>query len=128
MKLLLDTHIWIWFLQNSERLGSKTLRALTDPGNEVWLSPVSTWEALTLHRKGRMRLAGDLASWLSQATQGTQEAHLTHEIAWASGQLEMHGDPADRLLVATAQVLDLTLVTADEKLIGLGNIRTMANR
>ena len=128
MKLLLDTHIWIWFLQNSERLGSQTRKTLTDPGNEVWLSPVSTWEALTLRRKGRIRVAGDLDAWLSEATQGTHEAHLTHEIALASGQLQMHGDPADRFLVATAQVLDLTLVTADEKLLGLGNIRTMANR
>ena len=128
MKLLLDTHIWIWLLQSPQMLASGTLRTLSDTANELWLSPVSTWEALTLHRKGRMHLPPDLSAWLSQARQGTQEAYLTHEIAEASARLEMHGDPADRFLVATAQVLDLTLVTADRKLLGLANIRTMANR
>ena len=128
MKLLLDTHIWIWLLQKSERLRPTTFRVLSDTTNELWVSPVSTWEAITLHRKGRVTLGGDLTAWLSQAVKGVQEAHLTHEIALASSTLQMHGDPADRLLVATAQVLDLTLVTADTKLLGLGNIKTMANR
>jgi PIN domain nuclease of toxin-antitoxin system len=128
LRLLLDTHIWIWLLQSSELLASRTLRTLTDTANELWLSSVSTWEALTLHSKGRMQLSGDIPSWLSRATQGLQEAYLTHEIALVAARLEMHGDPADRFLVATAQVLDLTLVTADRKLQALANIRTMANR
>ena len=51
----------------------------------------------------------------------------THEIALASQQLALHADPTDRFLAATAQVLDLTLVTADERLLGLRNIRTLAN-
>ncbi len=57
-----------------------------------------------------------------------REAPLTHEIALAAQQLPLHRDPADRFLVATAQVLDLTFVTADERLLGLGNIKTLANR
>ena len=128
MKLLLDTHIWIWLLQSPDRLASNTLRILGDSANELWLSPINTWEALILHRKGRVHLSHDLDSWLDHARQGTREAPLTHEIALASARLQMHGDPADRFLVATAQALDLTLVTADQKLLGLGNIRTMANR
>jgi PIN domain nuclease of toxin-antitoxin system len=128
LKLLLDTHIWIWLLQNPGLLASKTLKTLRDPVSELWLSAVSTWEALALHRKGRLDLPADLDSWLLRATQGLQQAHLTHEIALASARLQMHEDPADRFLVATAEVLDLTLVTADRKLLGLANIRTMANR
>jgi PIN domain nuclease of toxin-antitoxin system len=128
LKLLLDTHIWIWLLQNPGLLASKTLKTLRDPASELWLSPVSTWEALTLHRKGRLDLPADLDSWLLRATEGMQQADLTHEIALASARLQMHGDPADRFLVATAEVLDLTLVTADRKLLGFANIRTMANR
>ncbi len=89
---------------------------------------MSTWEALTLHYKGRIRIKEDLSEWLALATAGTQEAPFTHEIALVARQLSMHQDPADRILVATAQVLDLTLVTADERLLGLGTIRTMANR
>jgi PIN domain nuclease of toxin-antitoxin system len=128
MKLLLDTHIWLWAVQDSKRLGKRLLRELKNEANELWLSPISTWEVLTLNFKGRVRLHGDLADWLTQATAGTREAPLTHEIALAARQLSLHQDPADRILAATAQVLDLTLATADERLLGLGDIRTLANR
>jgi PIN domain nuclease of toxin-antitoxin system len=57
-----------------------------------------------------------------------REAPLTHEIALVAQRLNLHQDPADRFLAATAQVLDLTLVTADERLLGLANIKTLANR
>ena len=66
--------------------------------------------------------------WLARATAGTREAPLTHEIALVARQLALHQDLADRILAATAQVLDLTLVSADERLLGLGNICTLANR
>jgi PIN domain nuclease of toxin-antitoxin system len=87
-----------------------------------------TWEALTRNSKGRIHIKEDLATWLARATAGTREAPLTHEIALVARQLQMHQDPADRILAATAEVLDLTLVTAHERLLGLGTIRTMANR
>ena len=96
----------------------------------MWLSPVSTCEALLLSAKGRIRLPGDLAGWvLEEATAHLREAPLTHEIVLAAHQLPLpHTDPADRFLAATAQVLGLTLVTADERLLGLGEIKTLANR
>jgi len=62
------------------------------------------------------------------ATAGTHEAPLTHEIALIARQLPLHQDPADRILAATAQIHDLTLLTADNRLLGLGSIRTLANR
>jgi len=127
LKLLLDSHIWIWFLQNPEQMAARPLQ-LTDPTNELLLSPISTWEALMLQHKGRIRLPADLSEWLSKSTAGIFEAPLTHEIALASQQLTVHADPADRFIAATAQVLDLTLVTADEKLLGLSSIKTLANR
>jgi PIN domain nuclease of toxin-antitoxin system len=93
------------------------------------LSPLSAWEALLLNAKGRIRLHGDLAGWLARATAHLREAPLTHEIVLAAHQLPLpHPDPADRFLAATAQVLGLTLVTADERLLGLGEIKTLANR
>jgi PIN domain nuclease of toxin-antitoxin system len=128
LKLLLDTHIWLWILHDPKRLGRRALQELKNEANELWLSPISTWEALTLNVKGRIRLSGDLSEWLARATAGTREAPLTHEIALVARQLALHQDPADRILAATAQVLDLTLITADERLLGLGNIRTLANR
>ncbi len=129
MKLLLDTHIWLWSLQDPKQLGKRALQELRDPANELWLSPISTWEALVLHAKGRIRLHGSLGEWVANATAPFREAPLTHEIAEASRELKMqHQDPADRFLAATAKVLDLTLVTADVNLLGLGEVATLANR
>ncbi len=129
MKLLLDTHIWLWALTSPDRLGRRVRAELTADDNEIWISPVNTWEALLLHAKRRIHIRGDLARWLVRATEHFREAPLTHEIVLAACQLPLpHPDPADRFLAATAQVLGLTLVTADERLLGLGNIATLANR
>ena len=128
MRLLLDTHIWLWSLSEPRRIGRRVLVQLKDQDNELWLSPMSTYEALTLYHKGRFEIDGNVTEWLARATAGTREAPLTHEIALVARQLPLHQDPADRILAATAEVLDLTLVTADERLLGLGTIRTMANR
>ena len=129
MKLLLDTHIWLWSLREPDRLGTRVIQELRNRENEIWLSPISTWEALMLHAKGRIRLPPDLAQWLARATAPLLEAPLTHEIALISRELHLpHNDPADRFLAATAQVLRLTLVTADSHLLGLGEISTLANR
>ena len=129
MNLLLDTHIWLWSLREPERLARRVQNELRDQGNELWLSPVSTWEALLLNARGRIRLHGDLSEWLTRATAHMREAPLTHEIVLAAQRLPLpHPDPADRFLAATAQVLGLILVTADERLLGLGKIATLANR
>ena len=129
MRLLLDTHIWLWSLREPQRLSRQLARELDDPANELWLSPVSTWEALLLYTKGRIEIPGDLAEWVALSTRSLREAPLTHEIVLAAQQLSLpHLDPADRFLAATAQVLGLTLVTADKRLLGLGEVRTLANR
>lgn len=129
MKLLLDTHIWLWSLHEPGKLGKRVLHELNESQNEIWLSPISTWEALTLNAKGRIQLPADLAEWVRRATSPLREAPLTHEIALLARQLVLpHNDTADHFLAATAQLLKLTLVTADRNLLGLGNISTLANR
>ena len=129
MRLLLDTHIWLWSLREPQRLSRRLTRELDNSENELWLSPVSTWEALLLYAKGRIEIPGDLPEWVALSTQNFREAPLTHEIALAAHRLSWpHSDPADRFLAATAQILDLTLVTADTRLLGLGKIKTLANR
>lgn len=128
MKLLLDTHIWLWSLQDINRLGRRVQRELTDVANERWLSPISTWEALTLHFKGRVILLPNLPEWVADATLNFREAPLTHQITVVARELKLpHQDPADRLLAATAKVLGLTLVTADRALLGLSEIATLPN-
>jgi PIN domain nuclease of toxin-antitoxin system len=129
LKLLLDTHIWLWSLHDPKRVGRRVLQELRNPANELWLSPISTWEALILNSKGRIQLPTDLNRWVATATHAFREAPLTHEIALAARQLPLpHNDPSDRFLAGTAQVLGLTLVTADANLLGLGDIQTLANR
>jgi PIN domain nuclease of toxin-antitoxin system len=129
LNLLLDTHIWLWSLEDHNRLGKRVLAELRNPGNQIWLSPICTWEILTLNARGRIRLPADFGAWVMQATSRLMEAPLTHEIAVAARLLPWsHKDTADCFLAATAQVLRLTLVTADAKLLSLGDISTLANR
>ncbi len=128
MNLLIDTHIWIWSKLEPKRIGKRAAEELSKKGNELWLSPVSVWEALALMQKGRIRVENPLA-WVERAADQMREAPLTQEIVRTSFALSLpHADPADRFLAATAKVLKLTLVTADQRLLGLGEIATLANR
>jgi PIN domain nuclease of toxin-antitoxin system len=128
LNLLLDTHIWIWSKGDPTRLGKRVETELSNPANELWLSPVSMWEALTLMQKGRIRME-DPFEWVQRAAEQMREAPLTHEIVRIGLAMPLpHADPADRFLAATAKVLKLTLVTADQRLLGLGEIASLANR
>jgi PIN domain nuclease of toxin-antitoxin system len=116
-------------LAEPKQISRRVQHELRDPNNELWLSPVSTWEVLLLHAKGRIQLHGNLQDWITRATTYMREAPLTHEIVVIAHELPLpQQDPADRFLAATAAVLGLTLVTADHRLLGLGAIATLANR
>jgi PIN domain nuclease of toxin-antitoxin system len=129
LRLLLDTHIWLWSLSDPDRLTPQVRRALAKPGHELWLSPVSTWEVVQLLQKKRISLDSHFEAWLPRALGSLREALLSHDVAAAAVDVQLpHGDPADRLLVATARVLNLTLVTADERLIAAKQVATLANR
>jgi PIN domain nuclease of toxin-antitoxin system len=128
LKLLLDTHIWLWSKLEPKRLGKAALAELSNVNNELWLSPVSVWEALVLMEKGRVQVDSPFA-WVERAAEQLREAPLTREIVSAGLSLPLsHADPADRFLAGTAKVLKLTLVTADQKLLGLAGIASLANR
>ena len=131
MKLLLDTHIWIWTVAKSNRLSPRVARALTDPANELWLSPISIWEFFLLHRKGRVKIPEGFTTWVTRALTAMplKEAPLTFEVAQALATIDLpHGDPADRFLAASAMVFGLTLVTADDKLLATPSLKVLANR
>lgn len=128
MNLLIDTHIWLWRLLEPERLSDQADKLIADRTNSVHLSPVSVWEALVLARKGRIVLRPDPQAWVRQALQASQTimVPLTHEIAMRSEDLDGFGsqDPADRFLVATAVVEDLTIVTMDPAMIAYDGVET----
>ena len=130
MRLLLDTHIWLWSALEPERLPPRVRRALGDPEHELWLSPISVWETLVLARMRRVVLNPSPGQWVRRAITELpiREAPLNHEIAIRSESIRIgHDDPADRFLVATALVHELTLVTADHRLVKNRQVPTLAN-
>jgi PIN domain nuclease of toxin-antitoxin system len=131
VRLLLDTHIWIWSHLAPERLAPKVASALVHTGAELWLSPISVWEFLLLVEKGRLVLTVDAEEWLDAAWSAAalREAPLNREVARRSRTVHLpHEDPADRFLAATAQVHDLTLVTDDARLLKGRGFAKLPNR
>jgi PIN domain nuclease of toxin-antitoxin system len=109
----------LWSLLDPARVSKRVAAALEDPANELWLSPISVWEALMLAERKRVLLTPDPESWIRESLEQVpfREASLNHEIAIESQSVDLdHDDPADRFLGATARVYDLTLVTADRRL------------
>jgi PIN domain nuclease of toxin-antitoxin system len=111
LRLLLDTHTFLWWIEDGP-LERAALSAIGDPGNEVFVSAASIWEAEIKVGKGKLRVEADLIEELRangfaelgvSATHGVAAARLPHH----------HRDPFDRMLVAQAQVEGLTLVTRD---------------
>jgi PIN domain nuclease of toxin-antitoxin system len=131
MRLLLDTHILLWALLEPARLSKRVATALQDPANELWVSPISTWEMILLAEKGRIILEPDPVTWIRKVyrTIAFQEAVLNHEVAIQSRSVDLpYQDPADRFLIASAQVYDLTLVTADDRLLHFKQASILPNR
>jgi PIN domain nuclease of toxin-antitoxin system len=96
----------------------------------MYLSPISVWETLVLARKKRIVLSGDPETWVRTALKKAKfrEAPLNYEVALLSEQLQGdNADPADRFLAATAMIYDLTLVTADRRLIDTRQWRVLPN-
>lgn len=131
MRLLLDTHVWLWSLAVPDKLKRKVRTGLEQAKGGVWLSPISVWELLVLAERGRLRLDAEPRAWVQEALERAplEEAVLNHEVALRSREVALpHEDPADRFLVATALVYDLTLVTADVRLIESKACPILANR
>ncbi|MBM5793203.1 MAG: type II toxin-antitoxin system VapC family toxin [Cyanobacteria bacterium M_surface_7_m2_037] len=119
MKALLDTHIWIWWLLGSDRLSARERQALDQLARDgnAYLSAMSLWEAQMLHSKGRLSLDRSFSLWLEQAASPeiVKLLPLDVDVVITVDRLppEFHGDPADRLIAATARVHDLVLATHD---------------
>ena len=120
MKLLLDTHIILWSAVEPERLPIKIAEELQKGSNQLWFSPISVWEILLLAEKGRLIIKEDSENMIRKMFQKLplREAVINQEVAIQSRKINLsHQDLADRFLAATAFVYDLTLVTADKRLI-----------
>lgn len=115
MRVLLDTHVLIWWDSDPTQLTAAASAAIADPGNEVWLSVVSVWEMAIKSQLGKLALRVPLADIVtSQQANGLKVLPVTlpHVLA-VLGLPAVHKDPFDRLLVAQANAEGLTLVSAD---------------
>lgn len=127
--VLLDTHAWIWLVLGEKKLIHKTVLFVEEALNKqsVYLSDISLWEVSMSAKKGRITLGQPTLSWIKNAIKlsGVHLVRLTPEINVESTELpgEFHGDPADRLLIATARILNLTLITRDEKILEYGETK-----
>lgn len=123
MKLVLDTHVLVWQLEDSSRISDVVYAELQKSANEdqLLVSAITPLEIALLTAQGRLKLNREVDEWLAAALglPGIHLEPLSPSIAVASTRLpgEIHGDPADRILVATARHVDATLVTADHELL-----------
>jgi PIN domain nuclease of toxin-antitoxin system len=116
MKLLLDTHIFLWYVTASPSLNADTRDQIRDPDSRVYLSPVSLWEALVKHRLGKLSLPDQPEIYLSnqRARHGIETLALDEASVQRLASLpDHHRDPFDRMLICQALEHDLTLVTVD---------------
>jgi len=125
-KLLLDTHIWIWLISGNSILSPLTRKAIdrAKDREHLFISPISVWEISMLVERKRITLDMDLTDWLNQwiESPGILSAEFSFQVALLSNKLpgSLHGDPADRILIATAYQENAVLVTADEKILSYG--------
>lgn len=126
MRILLDTHIFVWLLQNSSRISGTVYEHIEAAENrdELFVSAITPWEIAMLVAKGRLGLTRDVGEWLATALglPGVHLEPLSPAIAVASTRLPwtVHPDPADRILLATARHLDATLISADRQMLSYG--------
>ena len=121
MAYLLDTHVWIWSQAAPEKLGPETTNLLSDPQVPLYLATISTLELARLRAFSKVRLRGNLEDWVEESLELLlcSTLQLSHEISLGAYSLpgDFHRDPADRILVATARVHALTLLTADQRIL-----------
>lgn len=116
MRILLDTHAFLWWLAGSDRLSGVAHHAIADPGNDILISAASAWEITTKHRLGKLPGADVVVTDVADciASQGFQELPVTVRNGERAGRLPgPHRDPFDRMLIAQALTFDFPLVSIE---------------
>ncbi|WP_413171073.1 type II toxin-antitoxin system VapC family toxin [Anabaena azotica] len=116
MKLLLDTQCWLWWFAQPERLNEEAIKQIADENNELWLSVASVWEMGIKVAIGKLPLPEPLDSYISSrmVRLGARYLEITASHALRTATLPLHHrDPFDRMLIAQAQMEEMTLLSAD---------------
>ncbi len=129
--IVLDTHVWLWWISNPENLssgaGQAIDQAITEKG--IVISSISTWEVALLVDKGRLKLSIDVRDWVrkTESLPFVRFMPVDNTISLRSVTLpgQFHSDPADRIITATALTMGLPLVTGDDKIINYPHVRTI---
>ena len=120
MRLLLDTHVWLWSALEPKRLGKKTISAIESRENQLFLSIASVWEIAIKSEAGKIRLPEEfepyVRSRIVQSEVTLVPVALDHVLALKNLE-RLHRDPFDRIMATQAKVEKMTLVTADERLL-----------
>ena len=128
--IILDTNAWVWWVTQSTKLTKKALRSI-ELSKTIGVCSISCWEVAMLTAKQRLELSLDVGDWFDLALDHPKIRLLSisTEIAVLSTQLpgNFHGDPADRLIVASSLAYDSTLVTKDQKIHDWGNVPLIWN-
>jgi len=129
--IVLDTHIWIWFISKPEVLSKRAKKAVSAAVEEksVLISSISAWEVALLVKKKRLTLSLDVTDWIakSEGLPFIQFIEISNSIAVKSVNLPqpLHPDPADRIIIATALSAGVPLVTKDKKLLNYPHVKTI---
>lgn len=124
LRLLLDTHVFLWCLSNVSELAAPARAQVADPRNDVFVSAITGWEIAVKRAKGRLTAPDNLGTLVAE--RGFADLPLTFHHAEQAGNLPMHHrDPFDRFLIAQAQAEGLVLVTRDARILLYG-VRTLA--
>ena len=115
MRLLLDTHTFLWWLGDDSRLGAETRKVVAHAGTVVFVSAASAWEIAIKRALGKLEAPGAIPDWIRKSGFDPLSIEVDHAVA-AAELPPHHKDPFDRILVAQAQLEDLTLVTHDAEL------------
>jgi PIN domain nuclease of toxin-antitoxin system len=124
VRLLLDTHVWLWWNTDPQRLAPSARRQIGDARNEVFLSTASVWEMAIKKRLGKLRLPEPVASYVVRRLASDHIQALPVGVEHAAGVETLallHRDPFDRLLVVQARHEDLRLLTVDDLVLAYGS-------
>ena len=129
--IVLDTHVWVWFVSNPELLSTKAKKTLDAAiaENSIFISSISAWEIALLAANNRLNLTFDVADWItkSETLPFLQFIPVDNAIAVKSVNLPhpLHTDPADRIIIATAISLGASLVTKDKKILNYPYVKSI---